>query len=110
MPRFQRLLAPGRRRPGSSPASLHSAQSRQGWPSAAPSRSGASSCTSSRRRAAVKALQMPTWCSTPSASCRPSRSEPTMVPFPSLCQRKPATTQSAVRACFTFTMARLPGW
>ena len=30
--------------------------------------------------------------------------------LPALCQRKPATTQSAVRACFTLIIARLPGW
>ena len=30
--------------------------------------------------------------------------------FPLLCQRKPATTQSAVRACLTLIIARLPGW
>ena len=30
-------------------------------------------------------------------------------PFPSLCQRKPATTQSAVRACLILIIARLPG-
>ena len=33
-----------------------------------------------------------------------------LVPLPALCQRKPATTQSAVRACFTLIIARLPGW
>ena len=31
-------------------------------------------------------------------------------PAPLLCQRKPATTQSAVRACLTLIIARLPGW
>ena len=30
-------------------------------------------------------------------------------PAPSLWVRKPATTQSAVRSCFTLTMARLSG-
>ena len=27
-----------------------------------------------------------------------------------MCQRKPATTQSAVRTCLTLIIARLPGW
>ena len=36
---------------------------------------------------------------------RPSRSDPTMPP--SLCHRKPATTQSAVRSCLTLSIARL---
>ena len=40
---------------------------------------------------------------------RPSSSEPIMVPGPFLCQRKPATTQSAVRWCLILTIARLPG-
>ena len=31
-------------------------------------------------------------------------------PGPSLCQRNPATTQSAVRWCLIFSIARLPGW
>ena len=38
------------------------------------------------------------------AASRPAR------PCPLLCQRKPATTQSAVRACLTLIIARLPGW
>ena len=49
----------------------------------------------------------PTWCSVPAGSKRPSSSEPT--PAPSLCVRKPATTQSAVRWCLTLTIARLSG-
>ena len=32
------------------------------------------------------------------------------VPGPSLCQRNPATTQSAVRWCLILSIARLPGW
>ena len=44
------------------------------------------------------------------SSYSPSSSEPTSVPLPFLCQRKPATTQSAVRACLTLIIARLPGW
>ena len=32
------------------------------------------------------------------------------MPGPFLCQRKPATTQSAVRACLTLTIDRSPGW
>ncbi len=31
------------------------------------------------------------------------------VPGPFLCQRKPATTQSAVRACLILAIARFPG-
>src|SRR2546422_10607513 len=38
----------------------------------------------------------------------PGRSEPTIVPTPFLCQRKPATTQSAVRVCLTLTIVRSP--
>ena len=53
----------------------------------------------------VKAPATPTWCSVPASSKSPSSSEP-MTP-PLLCQRKPATTQSAVRWCFTFTIVRL---
>ena len=34
---------------------------------------------------------------------------PIIVPGPFLCQRKPATTQSAVRRCLTFAISRLPG-
>ncbi len=74
------------------------------------SRSGASSATSSARRAIVNDEVTPTWWSVPSASNRPSRSDPIRVPGPSLCQRKPATTQSAVRWCLSLSMARLPGW
>ena len=32
------------------------------------------------------------------------------MPGPFLCQRKPATTQSAVRWCLILSIARLPGW
>ena len=32
-----------------------------------------------------------------------------MVPGPFLCQRKPATTQSAVRRCLILAISRLPG-
>ena len=32
------------------------------------------------------------------------------MPWPFLCHRKPATTQSAVRWCLIFSIARLPGW
>jgi hypothetical protein len=46
----------------------------------------------------------PTWCRTPASSKSPRSSEPTT--GPDLCQRKPATTQSAVRSCFTFIMTR----
>ena len=67
-----------------------------------------------RRRAAcaspcVNAEVTPTWCSVPSSSYSPSSSEPT-ASGPLLCQRKPATTQSAVRACLILSIARLPGW
>ncbi len=44
----------------------------------------------------------------PDPSNSPRRREPT--PPPSLCQRNPPTTQSAVRSCLTFIMARLSGW
>ena len=32
------------------------------------------------------------------------------MPGPFLCQRNPATTQSAVRSCLILSIARLPGW
>ena len=48
-----------------------------------------------------------TCCSWPASFHRPSRSEPTMVPGPFLCQRKPATTQSAVRRCLTSWPSRV---
>ena len=85
------------------------AQSRQGWFSSAFSRKGASSCTRSRRTCIVKADVTPTWCSTPASSYRPSSREPT-ASWVSRYQRKPATTQSAVRECLILYMARLPGW
>ena len=46
------------------------------------------------------------------ARCRrrgPAASEPTSVSSPVLCQRKPATTQSQSRSCFTLNMTRLSG-
>ena len=61
----------------------------------------------SRARRRHARLATPTWCSTPSSSYRPRSSEPT--PLPSLCTRKPATTQSHVRSCFTFSIVRSPG-
>ena len=33
-----------------------------------------------------------------------------MASCPLLCQRNPATTQSAVRTCLTLNIVRLPGW
>ena len=61
------------------------------------------------RRASVKLAVTPTWLSLPASSRSPRSSEPTIVPGPFLCQRKPATTQSAVRACLILIIARLPG-
>ncbi len=65
--------------------------------------------TSSRRRASLNELVTPTLWSVPPSSYRPSRSDPTIVPGPFLCHRKPATTQSAVRWCLTLIISRLPG-
>ena len=70
---------------------------------------GREESTSSRRFSSVKLAQTPTCCSAPASSNRPSSSEPTAVPSPFLCQRKPATTQSQSRSCFTFSMTRLFG-
>ena len=72
-------------------------------------RSGASSLASSSRTAMVNAEVTPTWCSTPASSYRPSSSEPT-ASSRSLYQRKPATTQSALRTCLILSIVRLPGW
>ena len=47
--------------------------------------------------------------SCPSSLYSPSSSEPIRVPGPFLCQRKPATTQSAVRGCLILAIVRLPG-
>ncbi len=57
----------------------------------------------------VKDDVTPTWCSVSETSYSPRSSEPTSVPGPFLCQRNPATTQSAVRACLIFSIVRLPG-
>jgi hypothetical protein len=103
--------APARLRAGHALASptLAWAHSRQGWSAIAFSRSGASSSARMRRVASVNDEVTPTCCSTPPSSYRPSSSEPT-ASCVSLYQRKPATTQSAVRACLILNMVRLPGW
>ena len=111
-PRFQRLVAPGMRVPLASawPMPAHSAHSPTGG---RPSRSRAAArapSASAARRSHENDDVMPTWCRLPASSYRPSSSEPTCVPGPFLCQRKPATTQSAVRACLILSIARLPGW
>ena len=41
---------------------------------------------------------------------QPEQQRADQLVLPALCQRKPATTQSAVRACLTLIIARLPGW
>ena len=87
----------------------HCAHSPHGWPSSAPSRSGASSSTSAARRSQVNDEVTPTWWSEPWSSKSPSSRLPTWVPGPFLCQRNPATTQSAVRSCLILSIARLPG-
>ena len=74
------------------------------------SRSGASSSASAARRSQVNDDVTPTWWSVPSSSNSPSSSDPMCVPGPFLCQRNPATTQSAVRWCLILSIARLPGW
>ena len=74
-----------------------------------PVRSGASSSTSWRRISIVNDDVMPTWCSSPASSYSPSSSEPTASCL-SRYQRKPVTTQSAVRECLILNIARLPGW
>ena len=111
LPRFQRDVAPGSRWPDASaaPATDHSAHSCHGWPSIAFSRSGSSSVRIDARRSHVNDDVIPTWLSLPSSPYSPSSSDPTCVPGPFLCQRKPATTQSAVRWCLIFSIARLPG-
>jgi hypothetical protein len=60
-PRFHRLAAPGSRCPLALASSCAAAQSRQGWSSSAPARSGVSSTTSSLRTVAVNAAATPTW-------------------------------------------------
>ena len=86
-----------------------SAHCRQGCASIALVRSEASPATSARRVAIVNADVTPTCCSFPWSSYSPRSSDP-IASFPLLCQRKPATTQSAVRTCLILIMARLPGW
>ena len=44
----------------------------------------------------------------PASSNEPTASGPPRTVV--VCQRKPATTQSAVRACLIFSITRLPGW
>ena len=90
--------------------SCQSAQSRHGWSSRAPSRSGASSSASSRahvllerRRARRRDAARPRRRRARAAASRRS------VSLPPLYQRKPATTQSAVRWCLIFDITRLPG-
>ena len=103
-PRLQRLSPPGMRMGApSSSRGIH------GCGASSPSARGASSAANAARRSRLKPEATPTWWSEPASSWRPRSSEPTHVPGPSLCQRNPPTTQSAVRACFTFTIARLPG-
>ena len=84
---------------------MASAHSFHGWSSSAPSRSGASSSTSSRRALAVKLPHTPDVVEVRPRRRR-ARAAASRCPAPSLCQRNPATTQSAVRSCFTFTIAR----
>jgi DNA ligase D-like protein (predicted polymerase) len=62
-----------------------------------------------RRFSSVKLAHTPTCCSAPEWSKRPSSSDPTAVPSPFLCHRKPATTQSQSRSCFTLSITRLSG-
>ena len=81
-----------------------------GWLASASSRSGASSAASASRLSQVNDDVTPTWWSVPSSSNSPSSSDPMCVPGPFLCQRNPATTQSAVRWCLILSIARLPGW
>src|SRR5678815_1990439 len=104
LPALQRLCAPGIRLDWAAVP----AHSRHGWSSIAFLRSGASSLASCLRLAMVKEEVTPTCWSTAASSYSPSSSEP-IASFPLLCQRNPATTQSAVRACFTLIIARLPG-
>ena len=52
----------------------------------------------------------PTWCSAPACVVEAEQQRADQRPGPFLCQRKPATTQSAVRACLILIIARLPGW
>ena len=74
------------------------------------SRSGASSSTSScarrhrERRGHADVMQPP------AIVVQPEQQRADARPCPLLCQRKPATTQSAVRACLILIIARLPGW
>ena len=87
----------GSGRPACALAALASSsprRSRGGLPRAS---SGAERAPSPARVcvAALKPVPTPTWCRTPASSFSPSRNEPT--PSPSLSQRKPPTTQSAVR-------------
>src|ERR687898_745072 len=97
------------RRPSSTAAASASAHSRHGWSSMPPRRYGSRNSTSSARLPIVKEEVTPTCWSCPSAFHSPSSSEPIRVPGPFLCQRKPATTQSAVRACLILAIVRLPG-
>ena len=62
---------------------------------------------SSLRRATVND-EMPT-VELPGLVVEAQQQRADVVPGPFLCQRKPATTQSAVRACLTLIIARLPG-
>src|SRR2546430_1029801 len=104
-PALRRLCPPGMRPERASAC----AQARHGCFSSACLRSGASCFTSWFRIAMVNDDVTPTCCSAPRSSYRPSSSDPT-ASLPVLCQRNPATTQSAVRACLTLIIARLPGW
>ena len=72
-------------------------------------RSGASSLASCSRIAMVNDEVTPTWFSFPRSSYKPEQQRADETSFPVLCQRKPATTHSAVRACLTLIIARLPG-
>ena len=72
------------------------------------SRSGASSSASCPRLAMVNEEVTPTWCRRPRRRrAQQQRADELSLPF--LCHRKPATTQSAVRACLILIIARLPG-
>ena len=105
LPRFQRLVAPGMRC-----ASLcHCAHSFHGWASRASVRYGSKKWVSLARSSRLNDDATPTLWSLPAPSWRPSSIDPTSSPGASLYQRKPATTQSAVRACLIFIIARLPG-
>ena len=92
------------------PCACASAHSRHGCSSSASSRSGASSAASSlarrhrERRGDADVVQP----AVVVVEAEQQRADARRVPL--LCQRKPATTQSAVRACLILIIARLPGW